>query len=102
MGKPFLTVVYPNSEGATFDHAYWNETHKALVNQYMAQGLSHMVFIKSVSAPDGSAAPALAIANLEYETLDDLNAAIAAAGPVIEDIPKYTNVTPHMIIGEAM
>lgn len=100
MPNPHLTVIYPSSEGASFDHHYWQGTHKSLVHQHMGKGLKSVVFLKGLSAPDGGTPAALAIANLEYDSMDDLKAAVASAGPVVEDIKNYTNIAPQMMVAE--
>ena len=98
-----LTVLYPASEGATFDFDYYNSTHDGLVKQHMSGGLKEFTAVKCLgTAPDMAASPYIVEARFVYETQDDLMAALGAAGDVLADIANFTNVQPTVIIGETL
>lgn len=97
-----LTVLYPTAGGTTFDHAYYAGTHMPLVGAHFGP---HMV---SASASKGLAGgpdtpPGFhAIATMVFEDMAKLDAAMAAGGPVLEDIPNYYSGAPQMLIGEVL
>lgn len=97
-----LQVLYPISDGTTFDFDYYTSTHFDLVGEHMGAHLESMLVTKGLAGgPD--VPPAFhAVASLVFKDQDALNAAMGAAGPVLADIPKFTNVQPQMLIGEVL
>lgn len=97
-----LQVAYPASEASTFDHDYYLATHMPLVEKYMGAHIDSQVVTKGVSGPGGAPAPFHAVATFVFAGQDALDAALGAAGPVLEDIPKFTNSQPQMLVGEVI
>ncbi|MEM8555793.1 MAG: EthD family reductase [Pseudomonadota bacterium] len=97
-----LQVIYPNSDGTSFDHGYYGETHLPLVGQHMGAHIESTLVTKGVSDPGGNTAAVYAIASMVFVDKPALEAALAKAGPVIEDIPNFTNTVPQMVIGETL
>ncbi len=65
-----LSVLYPSSEGATFDHDYYRDTHVPLAMR--AWGLAKADIDKGV---DG---PYVAAVHFEFDSVDALGAAMGA------------------------
>jgi uncharacterized protein (TIGR02118 family) len=82
-----MSVFYPSSEGATFDHDYYREKHVPLAMK--AWGLSKAEIDKGV---DG---PYVAAVHFEFESVDALGTALAseATADVMADVANYTNIT---------
>jgi uncharacterized protein (TIGR02118 family) len=97
-----LQVLYPITEGSTFDDAYYTSTHLPLVDTYMGAHMQSMTASKGLAGgPD--APPAFhVVATLVFPDMEALQAALGGAGPVLADIPKFTNAAPTMLIGEVM
>lgn len=97
-----LHVMYPTDGGTTFDHDYYASSHMALVGEHFGP---HMV---SASASKGLAGgpdtpPGFhAVAMMLFEDQSKLDAAMAAAGPVLADIPNYYSGAPQMLIGRTI
>jgi uncharacterized protein (TIGR02118 family) len=97
-----LTVLYPTAGGTRFDHGYYASTHMGLVGAHFGP---HMV---SASASKGLAGgpdtpPGYhAVATLTFEDMAKLDAAMAAGGAVLADIPNYYDGEPQMLIGETI
>lgn len=92
-----LTVTYPRSEGATFDHDYYEATHLPLVTEtWRDAGLKGAQALRGLAAPDGGPPAYFAIAMIRFDSPDALKAAIGspAAGQIMSDIPNFTNVRP--------
>lgn len=82
-----LSVLYPAGDGATFDVKYYAETHMAeIVARDMAP-----VRTEVDAQLDG---PYIAMGHLYFESMDDLQAAIANSDAATADIPNFTNVEP--------
>lgn len=89
-----VSVFYPSSEGSTFDHDYYRNTHVPLVKE--TWGVTKAEIDKGV---DG---PYVAAVHLEFDSLDALGAAMAAEGTaaVMADVANYTNITPVLQTSE--
>jgi uncharacterized protein (TIGR02118 family) len=89
-----LSVFYPSSEGATFDHAYYRDKHVPLcVN---AWGLDGAEIDKGV---DG---PYVAAVYFKFASQEALQAAMASegTGDVLADVANYTTITPVLQTSE--
>jgi uncharacterized protein (TIGR02118 family) len=98
-----ISVIYPRSEGTTFDYDYYEQTHLPLVAERWGDaGLVGAEALRGVSAPDGSEAPFFAIALLRFESMDRFRAAVSGehAGEIMGDIINFTNVQPSLQVNE--
>jgi uncharacterized protein (TIGR02118 family) len=91
-----VTVLYPTSEGSTFDHDYFRDTHVPMALK--ACGVSSAEIDKGVNGPYA------ALVHFRFDSLDDLNAAFAApgTGEVMADVANYTNITPVLQTSEVV
>ena len=89
-----LSVFYPTTEGATFDHDYYRDTHVPLAVK--AWGLSGADIDKGL---DG---PYVAAVHFTFDSMDALGAAMGAegTGEVMADVANYTTITPVMQTSE--
>ena len=89
-----LSVFYPSSEGATFDHDYYREKHVPLCLQ--SWGLQRAQIDKGV---DG---PYVAAVHFEFDSPEALQSAMAApgTGDVMADVANYTNIAPVLQTSE--
>lgn len=98
-----LQVAYPAAEGTRFDFDYYGGTHMALVGEHMGAHISSASVSKGLAGggPDAPS-PFYAIATITFADQAAMDAAMAAAGPVIADIPNFTDTAPQMMVGEVM
>ena len=89
-----LTVSYPSTEGATFDHDYYRNKHVPLAVK--AWGLDGAEIDKGV---DG---PYVAAVHFKFESLEALNKAMGGAGTgeVLADVANYTSIAPVLQTSE--
>ena len=83
-----MSVLYPVTEGATFDHDYYRDHHVPLaVRTWGLEGAEIDVGI------DG---PYIAAVHFMFESLDAMRAATAVDGSatVSADVPNYTTIKP--------
>lgn len=89
-----LSVFYPKSDDATFDHDYYRNNHVPLACE--AWGLSGAEIDKGI---DG---PYVAAVHFTFESLEELGAKMGGEGTakVIADVANYTNIQPVMQTSE--
>ena len=97
-----LQVLYPNADGTHFDHDYYVNTHLAMVGETWGELLEHTVVTRGVAGGPDPPPGFHAVATLVFSSGEAMQEAMGKAGPLLEDIPKFTNCTPQMLIGEVI
>jgi uncharacterized protein (TIGR02118 family) len=89
-----LSVYYPTTEGATFDHDYYRDKHVPMAVK--AWGLSEAEIDKGV---DG---PYVAAVHFKFDSMDALGAAMGSpgTGDVLADVANYTTIQPVLQTSE--
>ena len=89
-----FSVLYPTSDGTTFDHDYFRSTHVPLCEE--SWGISGSVVDEGVSGPY------TAMVHFSFASQDAMNAAMAMPGTadVLADMANYTTITPVMQVSE--
>ena len=89
-----LSVLYPKTEGASFDHDYYRDSHVPLACR--TWGLDGAQIDKGVDGPYEAAV------HFTFESLEALGAAMGAegTGEVIADVANYTTIAPVMQTSE--
>jgi uncharacterized protein (TIGR02118 family) len=89
-----LSVLYPSTEGATFDHDYYRDKHVPLAVK--TWGLDGAEIDKGI---DG---PYVAAVHFEFESLDAMATAmgVEGTGDVLMDVANYTSIAPVMQTSE--
>ena len=99
-----VSVMYPNTPGARFDHAYYSDKHLPLVKARMGDSCKFYTVDKGIAGgtPD---APATYIA-MCHIFCDSVEAFEAGLGPhaaeITADIANYTDLTPVLQISEVI
>jgi uncharacterized protein (TIGR02118 family) len=90
-----LSVHYPKTEGATFDHDYYRDSHVPLA--VSTWGVP-------ASIDKGIDGPYEASVHFEFESLDALGVAMgnAGTGAIMADVANYTTITPVMQTSEVV
>jgi uncharacterized protein (TIGR02118 family) len=100
-----VLVTYPNKPGARFDLEYYMNNHCPMVmSKLSSYGMKGWSVDQGIAgfAP-GSPAEYLICCNLEFETLEGLQAGMAAeASGIVADIPNYTDVQPQIQINKVL
>ena len=89
-----LSVLYPATEGATFDHDYYRDKHVPLAVR--TWGLEGAEIDKGV---DG---PYVAAVHFKFKSAEALQEAMAAegTGDVLADVAHYTSIAPVLQTSE--
>ena len=100
---PTISVVYPRSEGATFDYRYYEETHLPLVvERWRDAGLTGAEALRGVEALDGGPAAFFAVALIRFQSHEQFQAALAGehAAEIMGDISNFSSVQPLIQVNE--
>ena len=83
-----MSVLYPTTDGATFDHDYYRDSHVPLACR--SWGLEGAEIDKGI---DG---PYVAAVHFQFESMDALAAAMGSegTGEVMGDVANYTTIQP--------
>lgn len=83
-----FSVLYPKTEGATFDHDYYANSHVPLA--VSTWGLGGAQIDKGVDGPYE------AVVHFTFESMDAMGAALGAegTGAVMADVANYTTIVP--------
>ena len=95
-----VQVLYPTDGNTTFDHDYYAKTHMALVEKHMSGHIAQATITKGIAGGADTPAPYHAVATMVFADAATRDAALDVAGPVLSDIPNFTNATPIVLMGE--
>jgi len=89
-----LSVFYPSTEGATFDHDYYRNKHIPLCVK--TWGLDGAEIDKGLDGPN------VAAVHFKFASPDALQAAMGAEGTanILADVPNYTSIAPVLQTSE--
>lgn len=96
-----VSVLYPSSDGAKFDQAYYDATHIPLVKDaFGGTGLKDVLVFKGLPGGDGAPPPYVAMAHLVFEDAAALQASMGGpkAPAVSADVANFTSITPTIQI----
>lgn len=94
-----LQVMYPISDDTQFDYEYYLSTHMGLVAEHMGPHIQSTLVTKGLAGGPDTPPGLYAVASMVFADQAALDAAMAVAGPVMADIPKFTNSQPQILIG---
>ena len=88
-----LSVLYPKTDGATFDHDYYRDKHVPLAASTWGV---------PAEIDKGIDGPYEAAVHFTFESLEALGAAMGSegTGAIIADVANYTTLTPVMQTSE--
>lgn len=91
-----LSVLYPKTDGAAFDHDYYRDSHVPLCLKTWG--------IDSAEVQRGVDGPYEAAVHIPFESMEALGAAMGGEGTaaVIADVANYTTIAPVMQISEVV
>jgi uncharacterized protein (TIGR02118 family) len=99
-----LSVMYPYSEDAQFDHAYYRDVHMPMLKERMGDYCKYYSIDKGLDGVTPGTPPAyIAICHVVCDSVESLMAGIGAhAAELAADIANFTNVTPVQQISEVV
>jgi uncharacterized protein (TIGR02118 family) len=91
-----LSVLYPKTEGASFDHDYYRDKHVPLACKTFG--------LASAEIDKGLDGPYVAAVHFKFESMEAVGAAMGnpGIGDVMADIANYTTIQPVMQTSETV
>lgn len=99
-----ISIMYPFTEGKTFDMEYYESKHMPMVAGFLGSNLVKYTIEKGVaSGIPNQPLPYMAIGTFYVKSLEDYQAAIAPNRDAIRaDIANYTNIAPVILVSEVV
>jgi len=97
-----VSVMYPHSEGCTFDMTYYRDTHMQLVRELIGPALKgQRAELGIAGGAPGSPPQYIAFGHLLFDSVEAAGQALQAHAPeLMGDIPNFTNVQPVIQFSE--
>jgi uncharacterized protein (TIGR02118 family) len=99
-----VSVMYPATPGARFDHDYYRDHHMALVQARMGAHCKFYTIDKGLAAGGpGEPPPFVAMCHIYCDSVESFQAGFGAhAQEIRADIAKYTDIKPTLQISEVV
>src|SRR5215204_6273247 len=98
-----ISVMYPFSEGKTFNMEYYETKHMPMVAGYLGSNLVKYTIDKGVASGMPNQTPYMAIGTFYVKNLAEYEAATAPNRDAIRaDFANYTNVAPVIVVSEVV
>lgn len=99
-----VSVMYPHTPGARFDHVYYRDKHMPLLKARMGEACRSYTVDKGLAG--GAPGQALTYVAMCHIFCDSVDAFQAGFGPhaqeIMGDIPNYTDIAPVVQISEVV
>jgi uncharacterized protein (TIGR02118 family) len=99
-----VSVMYPNTPGARFDHDYYRDKHMPLVKSRMGDALKYYTVEKGLAGGTPGTPPTYV--GMCHFYCDSVEAFQGSFGPhaeeILGDIPNYTDLQPIIQISEVV
>jgi len=90
-----VSVLYPNTEGATFDMPYYLDSHMPMVRDKLGSALRKDEIWQGLGAPGDQPATYKVLLHMYFDSPESFNEAFQDhAANIMADIPNYTNLQP--------
>ncbi len=97
-----VQAFYPVSEGTTFDAEYYGSTHLTLAKELIGDLTESILLTKGLAGGPDVPPGFHATVTLVFADGAAMEEAMGKFGPLLEDIPNFTNSEPVMLIGESL
>lgn len=99
-----VSVMYPNTPGAKFNHDYYRDQHMPMVKAKMGAALKSYTVDKGLAGgASGAAATYVAMCHLFCDSVETFQAGFGPhAKAIMADVPNYTDIAPVMQISEVV
>jgi len=97
-----VTVMYPYTEGARFDHAYYRDRHMPMVKARLGSACAYYTVEKGLAGRAPGAPPTfVAICSFICDSAEDYEAAIQPhRAEILADLANYTDIAPVLQVSE--
>jgi uncharacterized protein (TIGR02118 family) len=90
-----VAILYPSTEGATFDHDYYLKSHMPMVAGHLGTNCASWGVDKVLDGPH------VAIGYLVVEDITAFQTAMAEHGAeILGDLANYTTIAPQIVVSQ--
>lgn len=99
-----VNVMYPYTEGARFDHAYYRDLHMPMVKARLGKACAYYTVEQGVAGMAPDSPPAfVAMCAFFCDSAADFQAAMQRHGPeIMGDIVNYTDIKPLIQVSQVV
>jgi uncharacterized protein (TIGR02118 family) len=99
-----VSVMYPNTPGARFNHEYYRDTHMPLVASRMGAACLRYTVDKGLAGgTPGAPATYVGMCHIFCESVETFQAGFGPhAAEILGDIPNYTDLQPVLQISDVV
>jgi uncharacterized protein (TIGR02118 family) len=99
-----VSVMYPHTPGARFDHAYYRETHMPLVQTLLGEACAYYDIDKGIAGGEPGSPPVyVGACHIFSPSIETFGAAMAEKGSaILADIGNYTDIAPIIQTSEVI
>ena len=99
-----VSVMYPDTPGARFDHAYYRDKHMPLVKARMGDGCLYYTVDKGLSGGAPGTPPTyVGMCHIFSESVETFQATFGPhSDEIMADIANYTDLAPVLQISEVV
>lgn len=99
-----VNVMYPHTEGARFDHAYYRERHMPMVKARLGKACAYYTVERGVAGRAPGTPPAfVAMCAFICDSAEGYRATMLEHGAeILGDIAKYTDIAPVVQVSEVV
>jgi uncharacterized protein (TIGR02118 family) len=99
-----VSVMYPNTPGARFNHEYYRDTHMPLVKKRMGDTCKFYTVDKGLAGgTPGTAATYIGMCHIYADSVESFQKGFGPnAKEIMNDIPNYTDLAPIIQISEVV
>jgi uncharacterized protein (TIGR02118 family) len=99
-----VSVMYPNTPGARFDHVYYRDKHMPLLKSRMGDSCKYYTIDKGLAGGTPGSAPTYV--GMCHVFCDSVESFQTGFGPhmkeILGDVANYTDIAPVMQISEVV
>lgn len=99
-----VSVMYPNTPGARFDHDYYRDKHLPLLKERMGERCRYYTIDRGIAGgtPDAPATY-IGMCHIFCDSAEDFQAGFGPhADEILGDIPNYTDLSPILQLSEVV
>jgi uncharacterized protein (TIGR02118 family) len=90
-----IAILYPKTDGATFDHGYYKDSHMPMVASKLGDNCTSWGVDQVIDGPYE------AIGYLVVDDVENFGATMAEhGGAILGDIPNYTSIQPQLVVSQ--
>ena len=99
-----VSVMYPNTPGARFNHEYYRDQHMPMVKRKMGDACEYYTVDKGLAGGAPGAPPTyIGMCHIFSKSVEAFQAGFGPhAKEIMADIPNYPDVAPVMQISEVV